>query len=221
MPPARILCLTTGGSLDKTYDGVTSSFVVGAPTVQSCLQNAQCAHAVEYVEVCRKDSLELKNGDREVLDAAIRAAPQSCIVITHGTDTLALTAKYLQSTALATSKTVVLTGSMKPYAFTDSDGPFNLGAAFAVAPLLPPGCHVVFHGRVSSDPDLLTKDVARDRLVERARRAPEALAGICAVFAAGRRCRYGAKCRDRHCAADAGARPPPATGFRVIARSTD
>ena len=84
----------------------------------------------------------------EVLDAAVRAAPQQYIVITHGTDTLNVTAKALQRTAVATGKTVVLTGAMKPYAFMESDGPFNLGAAFTVVTLLPPGCHVVFHGRV-------------------------------------------------------------------------
>ena len=129
MPPAKVLCLTTGGSLDKTYDGVSSSFIVGAPTAKRCLRNVQCAHVVEYAEICRKDSLELTKGDREVLDAAVRAAPQQYIVITHGTDTLNVTAKALQRTAVATGKTVVLTGAMKPYAFMESDGPFNLGAA--------------------------------------------------------------------------------------------
>ena len=148
MPPAKVLCLTTGGSLDKTYDGVSSSFIVGAPTAKRCLRNVQCAHVVEYAEIYRKDSLELTKGDGEVLDAAVRAAPQQYIVITHGTDTLNVTAKALQRTAVATGKTVVLTGAMKPYAFMESDGPFNLGAAFTVVTLLPPGCHVVFHGRV-------------------------------------------------------------------------
>merc|ERR1712138_122927 len=204
MPQAKVLCLTTGGSLDKTYDGVSSSFIVGAPTAKRCLRNVQCAHTVEYAEICRKDSLELTKGDREVLDAAVRAAPQQHIVITHGTDTLNVTAKALQRTAIATGKTVVLTGAMKPYAFMESDGPFNLGAAFTVVTLLPPGCHVVFHGRVFSDPELIAKDVKNDRLVEKvAKSIPDVPEGICAYFAAGKRCKFGAKCRDRHCAADA------------------
>ena len=72
MPPAKVLCLTTGGSLDKTYDGVSSSFIVGAPTAKRCLRNVQCAHTVEYAEICRKDSLELTKGDREVLDLRLQ-----------------------------------------------------------------------------------------------------------------------------------------------------
>ena len=33
-----------------------SSFIVGAPTAKRCLRNVQCAHVVEYAEICRKDS---------------------------------------------------------------------------------------------------------------------------------------------------------------------
>ena len=75
--------------------------------------------------------------------------------------------------------------------------------------LLPPGCHVVFHGRVFSDPELIVKDVKNDRLVEKAAKSiPDVPEGSCAYFAAGKRCKFGAKCRDRHCAADAAERPP-------------
>ena len=79
MPPAKVLCLTTGGSLDKTYDGVSSSFIVGAPTAKRCLRNVQCAHTVEHAEICRKDSLELTKGDREVLDAAVHLVVASVV----------------------------------------------------------------------------------------------------------------------------------------------
>ena len=110
MPPAKVLCLTTGGSLDKTYDGVVllchSRSADGEALPEKCAMRARCG--------VRRDLSQglawLTKGDREVLDAAVRAAPQQYIVITHGTDTLNVTAKALQRTAVATGKTVVLTG---------------------------------------------------------------------------------------------------------------
>ena len=204
MPPAKVLCLTTGGSLDKTYDGVSSSFIVGAPTAKRCLRNVQCAHVVEYAEVCRKDSLELTKGDREVLDAAVRAAPKQYIVITHGTDTLNVTAKALQRTAVATGKTVVLTGAHET---VRAYGRATARSIWARPLPWSRCCRPVVmwcSGRVFSDPDLIVKDVKNDRLVEKvAKSMPDAPEGICAYFAAGKRCKFGAKCRDRHCAADA------------------
>ena len=60
-----------------------------------------------------------------------------------------------------------------------------------------------------------------DRLVEKvAKSIPDVPEGICAYFAAGKRCKFGAKCRDRHCAADAADRPPtpPTPPTRLLRR---
>jgi L-asparaginase len=42
----------------------------------------------------------------------------------------------------------VLTGSLQPARFTDSDAPFNLGMAMAAVQTLPPGVYVVANGTV-------------------------------------------------------------------------
>jgi L-asparaginase len=75
-----------------------------------------------------------------------RDVPESRIVITHGTDTMAVTARCLDAAGLA-DKTVVLTGAMVPYKFGSSDGLFNLGSALAFAQALPPGVYVAMNGR--------------------------------------------------------------------------
>ena len=65
--------------------------------------------------------------------------------MTHGTDTMPDTARYLGERA--NDRTIVLTGAMIPYTFCSSDGLFNLGGALAFAQALPHGVYVVMNGR--------------------------------------------------------------------------
>ncbi|HSC39973.1 MAG TPA: asparaginase domain-containing protein, partial [Chitinophagaceae bacterium] len=74
-----------------------------------------------------------------------RNAKEDKIIITHGTDTMTVTARELAEKV--PNKTIVLTGAMIPYKFGSSDGFFNLGAALAFAQTLPPGVYVVMNGR--------------------------------------------------------------------------
>jgi len=74
------------------------------------------------------------------------AAPETRLLITHGTDTMILTAAHLARARLG--KTIVLAGAMIPYTFSNSDGLFNVGFAFAALQLLGPGVYICMNGRV-------------------------------------------------------------------------
>ena len=152
-PPLEILCITTGGSIDKTYSSLASDFVCAAPVLKGLLRDVKCAHRVAFQEICRKDSLELTDGDRDAIVAAVAGAAQTHVLVTHGTDTLWKTALALKPAALKAGKVVALTGSMRPAAFSATDAHFNVGGAVAVLPYLPPGAHIVMNGRVFSEPD--------------------------------------------------------------------
>ena len=78
------------------------------------------------------------------MDACANCA-ESQIVITHGTDTMVDTAAVIA--AAVTTKTIVLTGAMVPYAFGSSDGLFNLGSALSFVQALAPGVYVAMNGR--------------------------------------------------------------------------
>jgi len=91
------------------------------------------------------DSLEMTEDDRALIAEHVLNAPESRLVITHGTDTMVETAKALA--ARVRGKTVVLTGAMVPYKFGSSDGLFNLGSALAFAQTLPPGVYIAMNGR--------------------------------------------------------------------------
>ncbi|KAJ1453574.1 Asparaginase/glutaminase [Pelagophyceae sp. CCMP2097] len=158
----HVRVLTMGGSVDKTYSGVESAFIVGAPAARSILKDLSKGLRFKFAEICRKDSLELTDADVEAAMVAVRSADEKLILITHGTDTMARTAMALDAVAKDLGKTVVLTGSMRPAAFKESDAAFNVGMALGVLGLLPAGAHLVMNGRVFSDVAGVRKDASRD-----------------------------------------------------------
>jgi len=94
----------------------------------------------------RKDSLELTDADRALIASAAREAPETRIVVTHGTDTMTETAKALA--AEVPDKTIALTGALNPARFAETDAPFNLGMAFATVQVAPPGVWIAMSGQV-------------------------------------------------------------------------
>jgi L-asparaginase len=91
------------------------------------------------------DSLELTDADRQIILDQCLKCPETMVVITHGTDTMVETAKFLGPRVQ--NRTVVLTGAMIPYTFGSSDGLFNLGSALAYAQTLPQGVYIAMNGR--------------------------------------------------------------------------
>lgn len=91
------------------------------------------------------DSLEMTDEDRDLIVHQCNNCDETQIVITHGTDTMADTAKIIAQKI--NNKTIILTGAMIPIKFGSSDGLFNLGSALAFAQTLPAGVYVAMNGR--------------------------------------------------------------------------
>ena len=145
MDTPTILVLTTGGTIDKHYFDALSEYQVVDSGIPALLKEARVALPFRIEEVCRKDSLELTDADRAEIARRVAAAPETRIVITHGTDTMTDTAKAL---AAIGGKTIVLTGALSPARFAETDAPFNLGMAFACAQVAPPGVYIAMSGQV-------------------------------------------------------------------------
>lgn len=146
MTEQGILILTTGGTIDKNYFDALSEYQIVDSGIPALLKEARVELPYRLVEVMRKDSLELTDADRTLIAAAAREAPETRIVITHGTDTMTETAKLLA--ADVPDKTIVLTGALSPARFAETDAPFNLGMAFATAQMAPPGVWIAMSGQV-------------------------------------------------------------------------
>jgi L-asparaginase len=141
----QIAIFTTGGTIDKVYFDAKGGYEVGVPMVQRILEDARVLVDVSVTELLRKDSLQMTDADRDVIRQALVDSAAARIIVTHGTDTMIETARLLQAVR---DKTTVLTGSLQPARFTDSDAPFNLGMAMAAVQTLPPGVYVVANGTV-------------------------------------------------------------------------
>ena len=141
--PIRILI--TGGTFDKEYDELAGRLFFKDTHVQEMLRLGRCLLPVAVATRMMVDSLEMTDSDRQAILSSCRQAPESRIVVTHGTDTMVETATVIA--AGLTDKTVVLTGAMVPYAFGSSDGLFNLGSALSFVQVLPPGVYLAMNGR--------------------------------------------------------------------------
>jgi L-asparaginase len=109
------------------------------------LAMGRCKLKVEIRTLMMIDSLEMTEADRNLVAENCIKASEDKIVITHGTDTMANTAKVLAERVK--DKTIVLTGAMIPIKFGSSDGLFNLGSALAFVQTLPTGVYVAMNGR--------------------------------------------------------------------------
>ena len=153
----KLHILTTGGTIDKVYFDAKSEYEVGPPQVAEILREANVTFDHTLEAVLRKDSLELDDADRRLVRARVEATDCDRILITHGTDTMVQTALAL---AGIPGKTIVLTGSMQPARFRNTDAGFNIGVAVGAVQCLPPGVYVAMNGRIF-DPRRVRKNAAR------------------------------------------------------------
>ncbi|GHV06593.1 asparaginase [Bacteroidia bacterium] len=137
--------IVTGGTFDKEYNFISGELYFRETHLQELLEKGRSQLPVRISQLMLKDSLEMTQQDRELIVASCNASEEERIVITHGTDTMTDTAKFLAKEI--NNKTVVLTGAMIPIKFGSSDGLFNLGSALAFAQSLPHGIYVAMNGR--------------------------------------------------------------------------
>ena len=158
----QLRVITTGGTIDKVYFDAKSTYEVGDPMVGQLFKEAEVAFEFTIQELMRKDSLELTAADRAAIRAAVEAAPERHVIVTHGTDTMPETAQALLGIR---DKVVVLTGALYPARFRWTDAIFNLGGAVAAVWTQPPGVWVVVNGRVYAG-DKVRKDREHNRFEE-------------------------------------------------------
>jgi L-asparaginase len=142
---SRLRIFTTGGTIDKVYFDAKSEFEIGEPTVEHILLEALANLDVVVEPLMRKDSLDISDADRVIIRAAVEACPESHVLITHGTDTMADTAAVL---AGIPGKTIALTGALSPARFRSTDAVFNVGLAIGALHMAPPGVYVAINGRI-------------------------------------------------------------------------
>jgi len=160
----RLTILTTGGTIDKTYNEFDGSLANSRSVLDVILGSLRLPDLfVRHTVVMHKDSLDMTEEDRLVILKAVRdALPGSdAVVILHGTDTLAKTGDILYRELGDIDIPVILTGAMRPYEFRDTDAMQNVTEALLAAQLLDGGVYAVMHNRVLPFPGVKKDRQAR------------------------------------------------------------
>jgi L-asparaginase len=145
MPTKPIRIFITGGTFDKEYNELNGQLYFKDTQMHDLLEMGRNKVPVVIRTLMMIDSLDMTTQDRELIVHQCVQCEEDKIIITHGTDTMAITAKVLAESIK--NKTIVLTGAMIPIKFGSSDGLFNLGSAMAFVQSLPPGVYVAMNGR--------------------------------------------------------------------------
>lgn len=140
-----LLVLTTGGTIDKVYFDALSEYEIGEPTVPQVFREASVTLPFRLEPLFRKDSLQLDDADRARIREYCEQAPETKILITHGTDTMCDTAAALEGIP---GKTIVLTGALAPARFRVTDAIFNLGLALGAVQSSQPGVFIAMNGTI-------------------------------------------------------------------------
>ena len=141
----RIRIIITGGTFDKEYNELDGTLFFKNTHLPEMLTLGRSRVDVAVTSLMMIDSLDMTEEQRNKIIKECRNAGEERVLITHGTDTMEVTARTLGEAGIP--KTIVLTGALVPYKFGSSDGLFNLGSALAFVQTLPHGVYIAMNGR--------------------------------------------------------------------------
>ena len=164
----RIALISTGGTIEKTYDelrGVLSNQVSVLDIMLASLELRGVD--VDRVQLMNKDSLEMSPEDHTLIaeTAGRLAATHDGVVVVHGTDRLAVSGDRVVALIGTPASPIVFTGAMRPWELRASDALQNLPEALLAVQLVPPGVYVAMHSQVLQFPGVI-KDLERRTFVK-------------------------------------------------------
>lgn len=127
----EVVVVTTGGTIAEKIDPETGEAVpaVSGKDLIAAVPQLKKLAKIKVVSICNIESSHMtpeiwtelsRNVDKIIADNSVKA-----VVITHGTDTMAESAFFLELT-LKSRKPVIFTGAMRNASETGPDGPANL-----------------------------------------------------------------------------------------------
>ncbi len=167
MGKKRIALVSTGGTIEKTYDEL-SGVLDNRVSVLDFMLASLTLHGVEVhrVALMNKDSLKMTEADHDLIanTCLLQAEQADGVVVVHGTDRLAKTGERILQKVASPCAPIVFTGAMLPWALRHTDALQNLTEALLAVQLLAPGVYVVMHNRALAFPGVV-KDYERGTFV--------------------------------------------------------
>ena len=150
MTKSKITVINTGGTFNKRYNPLTGELEVPKDSLALDEIISYCYNIdFDVLNVISKDSLDMSDADREFILKTIKNCKNENIIIVHGTDTIDLTASFIDENIK--DKTIVLTGAMLPISINKIEATLNFASAIGFLNAnIKNGIYISMHGSVKN-----------------------------------------------------------------------
>ncbi len=149
-----MLILNTGGTFNKRYNPLNGEMEVPYDNVAVETILGKFTYGVELAGLIYKDSLDMDMDDRKMMAKIISASEETHFIIVHGTDTMDLSAAFLDE--VLEGKVVIFTGAMVPFEIDPVEATSNLAMALGFAKSeAAPGVYICMQGSVAKHDKLI------------------------------------------------------------------
>jgi L-asparaginase len=158
MMKRRIALISTGGTIEKTYDELSGVLANKVSVLDMMLASLELRGVeIQRIALMNKDSLDMSSEDHTLIaETAHRLASEtSGVVVVHGTDRLAASGDRLVELSGTPASPVVFTGAMRPWELRSTDALQNLTEALVAVQILSPGVYVAMHNQVLKFPGVV------------------------------------------------------------------
>ncbi len=159
----RIALISTGGTIEKTYDELSGVLANHVSVLDVMLVSLELRGVeVQRISLMNKDSLDMTAEDHTLIAETVGrlARELAGVVVVHGTDRLATSGDRVVELVGTPASPVVFTGAMRPYELRSTDALQNLTEALLAVQILPPGVYVAMHNQVLQFPGVAKDKVA-------------------------------------------------------------
>lgn len=146
----RIHFIITGGTIDSYYDPIKETTIPNVhSTIPLFIPILKLYETCSFTELFMKDSRAVTDNDRQKVIKEVLKCNAKRIIISHGSYTVADTAKYLRKYLRKHKSVIIFVCAMIPLTgIVPTDAGFNLGYAVAKSQDLKDGIYVCMNGRV-------------------------------------------------------------------------
>ena len=157
----KVLIINTGGTFNKVYNPINGHLEIDTTGDALRSISSKWCCEIEIIDIIGKDSLDMSNRDRLELLAIISQSDFHHIIVVHGTDTMDITAEYLDDGDL--EKCIILTGAMVPYSLDPVEATANLCSAYGYMNAMhKEGIYIAMNGVIDSY-DKVKKDRSKGK----------------------------------------------------------
>ena len=150
MTKSKITVINTGGTFNKRYNPISGELEVPKDSLALDEIISYCYNIdFEVLNIISKDSLEMKDYDRELIVQTIKECTNDKVIIIHGTDTIDLTSAYIDEKIK--DKNIILTGAMFPISIDKIEATLNFSMAIGfLNSNCENGVYIAMHGSVKN-----------------------------------------------------------------------